>query len=81
MTSESEVVVNIAPFDSRTARISRALTRFPLCASASGPRPVANTIGWAFASSEAPAVEYRTWPIAVLPGRRESRASSKTSAT
>jgi hypothetical protein len=57
ITSESDVVVNIAPDRSRSARICRALTRFPLWASASGPRPVANTIGWALIRSEAPAVE------------------------
>ena len=81
MTSESDVVVKSAPDASRWRRISRALTRFPLCASASGPRPVANPIGCAFARCDAPAVEYRTCPIAVRPGSRDSLASSKTSAT
>ncbi len=81
MTSESEVVVKRAPEASRPRRISRALTRLPLCASARGPRPVANTMGCALASRDAPVVEYRTWPIAVRPGSRDSLVSSKTSAT
>ncbi len=81
ITSESEVVVKSAPLASSIARISRALTRLPLCARPIGPRPVANTIGWALVSTEEPAVEYRTCPMAVRPGRRDRRASPKTSAT
>src|SRR5881409_1982512 len=42
-----------------------ALVRLPLWAIAIGPRAVLAVIGWAFLRLELPAVEYRTWPMAV----------------
>jgi len=57
MTSVSDIVLKIAPSASSRRRISAPLTRFPLCASATGPLLVDATSGCALQSIEPPAVE------------------------
>ncbi len=57
MTSVSIVDWKIAPPCSSSWRMSTALTRLPLWATAIDPKPVSTTNGWAFLISLDPAVE------------------------
>ncbi len=57
ITSVSEVAENRQPWASSSARSTGALTRLPLCASASVPQRVVSRNGCAFASRAPPMVE------------------------
>ena len=57
MTSVSTVVWKMAPWSSMAARSASALTRLPLCASASMPILQRATTGWALMTSLPPKVE------------------------
>ena len=81
ITSVSLDVWKIEPEASSSARSSAALTRLPLWAIAIAPPAYSNRNGWALRMSEVPAVEYRTWPIAVSPGSRASDSRSNVSET
>src|SRR5262245_4409389 len=52
------------PAASSSCRSTAAFVRFPLCPSAMGPRWQSTRMGWAWAATVSPAVEYRTWPAA-----------------
>ena len=57
ITSESEVDWKMEPSASSSLRSVSALTRFPLCPRAIGPRENEALMGWAFRSVDEPAVE------------------------
>ena len=56
MISESEVERNVTPVSRSSECSSTALTRFPLCASATSRRSARQT-GWVFSHEFAPVVE------------------------
>ena len=67
MISVSVVDWKMWPWASYSERISAALIRLPLWATATGPRWNCRSSGWALHSLELPVVEYRTWPMAAVP--------------
>ncbi len=81
MTSVSLVVWKIDPSDSSSVRSASAFTRLPLWHTATAPPAYWIAMGCAFLRWLAPAVEYRTWPMAAPPGSFASTSAVKMSAT
>jgi hypothetical protein len=81
MTSVSLLVWKMEPRCSSLRRHSLAFVRLPLCATAILPLLQSIMIGWTFNSALSPAVEYRVWPMALLPGSFDSTRGWKISST